>query len=134
MLNNVDGKLIKFHACYFVLFISIFITEILIALFVNDAFIRPYLGDTLVVILIYCFVRSFLNTATYQTIIAVLLFSFSVEIMQYFNLVSLLGLEQYQLARVVIGTSFSWGDLVAYTAGAFLIASMEYYRCTTVSS
>ena len=37
------------------------IIEVLIALFVHDAFIRPYIGDVLVVIVIYTFVRIFIQ-------------------------------------------------------------------------
>lgn len=121
-------NLVRFSAFYFVLFVAFFVIEVLIALYVRDAFIRPYLGDTFVVILIYCFIRSFLNSPVYPTIVAVLLFSYSVETMQYFNLVELLGLADYKLARIVIGTSFAWGDMVAYTAGAVIIGIVEYYR------
>lgn len=121
-------NLVRFSAFYFVLFVAFFVIEVLIALYVRDAFIRPYLGDTFVVILIYCFIRSFLNSPVYPTIVAVLLFSYGVETMQYFNLVELLGLADYKLARIVIGTSFAWGDMVAYTAGAVIIGIVEYYR------
>jgi hypothetical protein len=112
---------------YFTSFILFFIIEVVIALYIRDDFIRPYLGDTFVVILIYCFVRSFLDTPTYPTIIGVLLFSYSVEIMQYFKLVELLGLGNYEFARVVIGTSFAWGDMVAYTVGAVIVLAVEYF-------
>ena len=119
-----------FNKTYFVLFISFFVIEIIIAVFVNDSFIRPYLGDTFVVILIYCFIRSFFNVPATPTIIAVLLFSYSIEVMQYFKLVELLGLENYKIARIVIGTSFAWGDLVAYTAGAIIVGVFEKHRNT----
>lgn len=36
--------------------------EVLIALYVRDRFIRPYVGDMLVVVLVYSFVRIFLPT------------------------------------------------------------------------
>lgn len=119
---------VRFSAFYFIWFVAFFAIEVLIALYVKDAFIRPYLGDTFVVILIYCFIRSFLNLRVWATIIGVLLFSYSVETMQYFNVVELLGLADYKLARIVIGTSFAWGDMLAYTAGAVIIAVVEYYR------
>ena len=124
----LKGSLVRFSSFYFIVFVMFFFIEVLIALFVRDAFVRPYLGDTFVVIVIYCFILSFLNTPVYPTIIAVLLFSYGVEIMQYFNLVELLGLSEYPLARTVIGTSFAWGDMVAYTAGALLIGLFERYR------
>ena len=37
--------------------IILLITEVLIALYVHDDFIRPYVGDAIVVIVIYTFVR-----------------------------------------------------------------------------
>ena len=119
--------IIKFDRFYFSLFITFFIIEVLIALYVNDNFIRPYLGDTFVVILIYCFIRSFFNVPTYPAIIAVLVFSYTIEILQYFKLVELLGLGDYTLARIVIGTSFAWGDLVAYTAGAIIVVTFDSF-------
>ena len=118
----------RFNTFYFTIFVTFFIIEVLIALYVKDDFIRPYLGDTFVVILIYSFVRSFLNAPVFPTIIGVLLFSYGIEIMQYFKLVDLLGLGDYKLARVVIGTSFAWGDMVAYTAGAAIIWIAERFR------
>ena len=118
----------RFNTFYFAIFVAFFIIEVLIALYVKDDFIRPYLGDTFVVILIYSFVRSFLNAPVFPTIIGVLLFSYGIEIMQYFKLVDLLGLGDYKLARVVIGTSFAWGDMVAYTAGAAIIWIVERFR------
>ncbi|MEM0980026.1 MAG: DUF2809 domain-containing protein, partial [Cyanobacteria bacterium P01_H01_bin.58] len=59
----------------------------------NDAFIRPYVGDVLVVILIYAIVRAFFKAAILPTAIGVLLFAFVVEILQYFKIVEILGLE-----------------------------------------
>ncbi len=114
-----------FNRFYFVLFIIFFIIEVIIAVYVNDRFIRPYLGDTFVIILIYCFVRSFFNIPTTPTIIAVLLFSYGIEVMQHFKLIELLGLGDSKIARIVIGTSFAWGDLVAYTAGAIIVGAFE---------
>lgn len=46
-----------------------------------------------------------------------LFFSFAVETGQYFKLIYLLGLEKNTLARVVIGTSFSWWDMMCYIVG-----------------
>ncbi|MCW5910752.1 MAG: DUF2809 domain-containing protein [Cyclobacteriaceae bacterium] len=51
----------NFNRNYLVWSLAIFIAEVLIALFVHDSFIRPYVGDVLVVILIYCFVKSFID-------------------------------------------------------------------------
>ena len=87
MKNNI-----KFNWYYFVLTILLLGLEILIALFVHDGIIRPYIGDLLVVILIYCFVKSFVNTPVFMTAVLVLLFSYTVEILQYLKITNVLGL------------------------------------------
>lgn len=91
----------------------------------HDKIIRPYVGDLLVVILIYCFIKSFFNFPIKQTAIGVLVFSFVIEFLQYFKLVDLLGLGHNKLARIVIGSSFAWEDLVAYALGILLVLFAE---------
>lgn len=47
---------------YIISFLVIFCIEVFIALYVRDSFIRPYMGDALVVVLVYSFVRIFIPT------------------------------------------------------------------------
>ena len=44
---------------YLTAFIILFLIEAAIALWVHDRFVRPYIGDVLVVVLVYVFVRIF---------------------------------------------------------------------------
>ena len=44
---------------YLVATLVLLAIEVLIALFVHDSFVRPYVGDMLVVVVIYAFVRIF---------------------------------------------------------------------------
>lgn len=117
--------MLTFNKKYFSLTILIFTTEVLIALFVHDAIIRPYIGDVLVVILIYCFIKSFLKLPVLPVALFVLLFSFGVEFLQYLNIVEKLGLQNSKIARTVIGTSFAWIDLVCYIAGIIIVLITE---------
>lgn len=48
--------------CLIVFFILL-IVEIIIGVFVRDAIIRPYVGDILVVILMYAFIRGIIKKA-----------------------------------------------------------------------
>ena len=123
--GNLMKNNIKFNWYYFVLTILLLGLEILIALFVHDGIIRPYISDLLVVILIYCFVKSFVNTPVFMTAVSVLLFSYTVEILQYLKIINILGLQHSGIARIVIGTSFEWIDLLAYTAGVVIILLVE---------
>ena len=120
--------MLTYNKKYFALAVLIFVIEVLIALFVRDRFVRPYLGDVLVVILIYCFVRSFLNVKVYSLTVCVLLFAFTIELLQYVNYVGYLGLQGSPLARTVMGTSFAWNDMLAYVAGAAIILLFETWR------
>jgi nitric oxide reductase large subunit len=73
----------KFNVKYFGLTIVLFIIEVLIGVYMHDAIIRPYGGDVLIGILIYCFVKSFINTPVWPTSIAVLLFCYLVETLPF---------------------------------------------------
>lgn len=119
--------MLTFNRNYFLLTILLFLIEVYIALFVHDNFIRPYLGDVLVVILIYCFVKSFLKVSVLKAAIAVLLFAFSIETLQYFLIVEKLNLQDNKLARTVIGTSFAWEDILAYIAGIVIVIVFEKF-------
>lgn len=122
------NRLLKFNGAYFILAVLLFCIEVIIARYFNDPIIRPYVGDLLVVILLYCFIKSFLNTPVWPTALAVLCFSYCIEILQYFKIVHLLGLQDSRIARIVIGTSFEWVDLIAYTAGFALVVYIEKNR------
>ncbi|MBA3971780.1 MAG: DUF2809 domain-containing protein [Bacteroidetes bacterium] len=117
--------MLKFNRTYFLLSILLFIIEVLIALYVHDAVIRPYIGDVLVVVLLYCMLRSIIQTSVWKAAIAVLIFAYCIETLQYFNFVEKIGLQQYKIARVVIGNSFEWLDIAAYTAGSIIIIAVE---------
>ena len=116
-----------FNKNYFGFAILLFFVEIGIALFIHDSFVRPYLGDLLVVILMYCFLKSFLKIPVLTAAIMVLVFSFFIEFIQYLKIVEKLGFEKSKIARTVIGTSFSWIDLLTYIAGITIVLIIEKY-------
>ena len=105
--------------------VFLFLVETYIALYVDDAFIRPYIGDVLVVILIYAALRALFKVPILTAAVGVLLFAFGVEVLQYFNIVDRLGLGSSAIARTVIGTTFVWEDFVAYTAGGIILLGLE---------
>ena len=110
-----------FHKKYAALSVALLAVEIFIALFIHDRLIRPFVGDMLVVILIFTLCRSVINANHFRLGLCVLIFAFTVEIGQYFNLISILGLRHVRLARIVIGTTYDFHDLLAYGAGVLLI-------------
>ena len=99
-----------------------------IALFVHDQFVRPFLGDVLVVIWLYLCLKSFIKMQSDKLAHAVLFFAYAIEIAQYYDLVTVLGLQHIRAARIIIGSTFDWLDLLAYTIGWFFILLIERYR------
>lgn len=108
---------------YLSLFVVLFLIELFIALFVRDRFIRPYFGDVLVVILVYCAVRVVLPEKPRLLPIYVFVFAVFVEITQYLDLAELLGGGVF--LETLIGTSFSWLDILCYLCGTILIYPLD---------
>lgn len=99
--------------------LGIFGIELFIAVFVHDALIRPFVGDALVVVLIYFAVATFLDMQAKLLIGAVFVFACGVELLQGMHLVSWLGLQKGSIAWVVLGATFDWWDIAAYAVGSF---------------
>ena len=92
--------------------------EILIGLFAHG-WVRSYLGDVLVVILLYTLVRTVISNKIRHwliipTVIAV--FAFAVEFLQLWGFCDRFGITN-ELLRIIIGTGFSFIDLACYLAG-----------------
>jgi Protein of unknown function (DUF2809) len=117
--------MLRFHIRYFILTIMLLGVEIGIGAYVHDTLIRPYGGDFLVVILLYCLVRSGVDFPIGPTAAAVLIFAYLVEIGQYFGLAGRLGFKGHSLGRILLGSYFSWSDMIAYTLGILLVLLLE---------
>jgi Protein of unknown function (DUF2809) len=117
--------MLRFDPVYFFLAILLVATDFLIVDRLHDAVIRPYGGDLLWGIFLYCVVRSFVNRPVVPTALAVLLFCYAEEILQYFHLADRLGFTKPSLMRTLIGTSFSWVDMLCYTLGIGVLILLE---------
>ena len=104
------------------------LTEVLIALFVRDAFVRPYIGDVLAVAVLYCLVRM-AKPDGWPFLPAVLfLFASGVEALQAAGLVHRLGLEDSRFWRILLGSTFDPADLVCYAVGCAILFGFEALR------
>lgn len=112
---------------YFLGFTVLLIIEILIARYIKDDFVRPYLGDFLVVILLYCFLMSVCKVSVLKGMIIVLVFSFAVEFFQMINIVKVLQYQPPEIIMIALGSSFSNWDLLAYSLGIVFIWMIEFY-------
>jgi hypothetical protein len=115
----------RFRGWYFLLSLLLLGVEIFIGVYMHDRIIRPYGGDFLVVIWLYCLVRSFWDLPVPVTAVLVLLFSYLVETSQYFHLADRLGFKGRSLMRVLLGSYFTWTDILSYTLGILFVLVVE---------
>ena len=112
---------------YLIVFILLMVVETLIALYVHDDFIRPYIGDVIVVMVLYSFVRIFIPEKYRLLPLYIFIFSVAVEVMQYFKIINILGLQNNSFARVIIGSVFDLKDIACYGIGSLILGLYEIF-------
>lgn len=112
------------RAKYLLCFILLLVVEICIALFVRDRFIRPYVGDVLVTVLLCCLMRCVFPDKPRLLPLYVFLFSIAVELSQLLHLADRLGIKSGVL-RSIIGATFDWMDILCYFIGCALFYAIE---------
>ena len=103
---------------FMILFVFLMAAEILIGMYAGG-WVRNYLGDVLVVILLYALARLVSPkkpTKWYILPTGILIFAFIVEFMQLWGFCDRFGITN-RLLRVILGTGFSIIDLLCYAAG-----------------
>ncbi len=118
----------KLRLKYAVIFLILLGIEICIALFVHDNFIRPYIGDILVVMVIYYFIRIFIADGLRCLPLYVFLLAFFVELLQYFEIVKHLGLDDSTFFRILIGSVFDIKDIICYLIGCIILAVIQQIK------
>ena len=101
--------------------------EILIGLYA-DGWVRSYLGDVLVVILLYTICRTISPDKLKTWFIlptAILIFAFIVEFLQLWGFCDRFGITN-KFLRIIIGTGFSVVDLISYFIGIIPCYIAEY--------
>ena len=121
----MDNKL-KLRICYAAATVLLLAVEVLIALFIHDDFIRPYIGDVLVVIAVYTFIRIIVPEKCALLPLFVFIFAVGVEVLQYFDLVTLLGLENNRFLKILLGSVFDLKDIMCYAIGCALLGIYEF--------
>ena len=116
----------KKRAFYLILTILLLVIEVLIALYVHDNFIRPFVGDVIVVIVIYTFVRIFIPEKIRLLPLHIFIFAVAVEMLQGIHIVNILGVADNRFLRTIIGDSFDIKDIVCYGIGCIFLGLYEY--------
>ena len=102
--------------------------EVLIALYVHDSFVRPYLGDVLVVIVVYTFVRIFLPEGCPFLPLWIFLFAACVEGLQAIHIADKLGLGKSRFFRTLIGGTCDIRDIICYAVGCLVVWGLWLLR------
>lgn len=92
------------------------LVEIVIGAFVHDAFLRPYGGDILVIMLLAALYRTVFPEKPRHIGLYMIGAGVLAELLQAFDFCGRMGLSGTVFA-VLLGTSFSWIDLLCYLAG-----------------
>lgn len=111
---------------YLLVFVLLLAVEIYIALYVHDQVIRPFLGDVIVVWVVYCFVRVFIPKGAAWLPLYVFLFAACVEVLQYFHLSQLPLFGGSRFIRIILGSVFDWTDIACYGVGSLVLAGWEW--------
>ena len=101
--------------------------EVAIARYVHTGLIRSFIGDVLVVVLVYSLLGTCLKFPAKYLALAAFAFACTIEVLQAFLLVDLLGLHGqtalHKVLRIALGATFDVWDFVAYVCGyAFSIS------------
>jgi hypothetical protein len=122
MFYKYNSVKINFNSKNLLIATLIFIVEILIATkFKNIFFVRAYLGDVFVVMLIYYFIKAFFDFNSPKLIIGIFIFSCLIEFAQYFHFGELMGFKDNRIMMIVLGNSFSWLDILCYFVGCVIL-------------
>ncbi len=109
---------VRARATHLAIALAIFVAEVLIAtVFSRVVFVRAFVGDFLVVMLVYHVVKGFTLVRPRPLAVGVFLFACLVEGVQYFHPVDRLGLRHGSVLAIVMGNSFSWEDVLMYFLG-----------------
>ena len=92
--------------------------EVCIALFVHDSFVRPYIGDVLAVVTVYCGARIVFPQRFRWLSAAVLALAVCVELVQLTDISSLFGEGSFM--AILLGSTFDVHDLLCYAIGGMI--------------
>ena len=109
---------------YVVFFCLLLALEIAIAVFHFHDFVRGFIGDVLVIPLLYCFFRIITNAAAKTVLLSVLGLAVCIEFLQLFSIAEILKIEN-TIIRTILGNTFDLMDLVAYLFGILPVLCIE---------
>jgi hypothetical protein len=119
---------VRLRPGYALVALGVFAVEVLIALHVHDAIVRPLVGDALAVVLVYLGLRAVTPLGVRAAALWALGIAFAIEAVQGLRLLERLGVPSSGVLGIVLGSTFDPRDLAAYTAGAVAVVVVEAVR------
>lgn len=113
---------------YLLISCILLLTETIIAIFVNDQFFRTIFGDYLASILVFYLLATFLRMKLNKIALLALVISYTIEFLQYIHILEVLHLDKIKLLKILLGNSFSWTDMLAYTLGILTVVLIHNYK------
>ena len=117
--------MLKLNYRNLIIFLLLFSIEVTIALYIKHGFLRVVFGDFLVVIMLYYFITSFIQTKSIYIAIVVLIIAYAVEFLQFIEILNIINYKKNDLLNIILGTTFSFKDIIAYTLGIATVYLIE---------
>ena len=87
-----------------------------------------FVGDILWATMVYFIMRFvFIHKPIRFIVIASLLFSYAIEILQLYKAHWIDSIRPTIFGRLVLGSTFNWGDMISYSVGVGLAVLVELY-------
>src|SRR4051794_28838137 len=117
-----------FRPIYLGVAIALLVVEVAIARgTIPGAFVRNSLGDVLVIPLLYCLLRGVTKASPLVALVVSLAMGLAAEVLQYLRLAELLGLQHGSVPAIVLGSTFSYDDLLMYSIGGVLGVCLDIW-------
>lgn len=124
-------KLKTIRIRYAIIFFVLSVIEVLIALYVHDTIIRPYIGDVLIVVVLYMGIRVLIPEKLKLLPLYIFLFASVVECLQLVNFIQIINVEKNTILGIMIGSVFDIKDIGCYGVGCILLGIYEWGKYKT---
>ncbi len=96
-----------------------------IELLFDGGFVRYTVGDIVIAAFIFWVIRAVAGLGVLRSAMVAIVITYGVELAQAARMLERLSIPRNRLTELVFGTTFTWGDLVAYTIGIAIAAAMD---------
>jgi len=116
----------KKRILYAILFFVLLAAEIAIGSFASG-FLRGYIGDVLVVLLLWSLARIFFPARFRWLSAGIFAFAVLIEALQGINILELLNIKN-PLLHIIFGSTFDLADILCYAAGCLIVGGFDAFE------